>query len=205
MSKSGVEDRWPGPDDRLVVAVMLADTSSSHWNECLNFVEMIIKLSNLPASSKEEAVQKAMMVVFRSLKEFRYECRFRTWLRIIVYTRVVDDHRYRARNQRLAHTHDPPEALEYVADYSGLEITSPSSTPEEICLLQEALREVLAELQVYADAHRHPERDRFILQKVLLDGHSREDVARELGISAAMVGYVVRSAQQHLRDQGLGP
>jgi hypothetical protein len=67
MSKGGFEDRWPGPDDRLVVTAMLANTNSPHWNECLNFVTMIIKTSNLPASSREEAVQKAMVVVFKNL------------------------------------------------------------------------------------------------------------------------------------------
>ena len=49
--------------------------------------------------------------------------------------------------------------------------------------------------------HTKPERNKQILQMVLIEGYSYEDTAQILGENAPVVGYIVRLARSYLRQQ----
>lgn len=202
MTKVGLDNQWPGPDDRLVATEMLNNPDSPHWEKCRNFIHGLIQVSSLPVDFREDAVQNAMLAVMKSLRDFRYECRLRTWLGIIVHTRAIDMYRDIKRDsQRSAQTNAQPEKLGHETDHLDLEINTLPLTPEEIYLIREELSEVLTKLQAYTNAHRHPRRNSIILQKVLLENCSCEDVAQQLGVSSAMVSYIVRAARRYLREK----
>ncbi len=205
MAKDGFDNQWPGPDDRLVVTEMLANSASPHWKECRNFILKLIQASDLPVTLKadaEDAVQKIMLAVMKNLQKFRYECRLSTWLTVIVHNRVNDMYREWLRNSRwITQISNQSEKPDNEADQFELETRASPPTPEEICIKREELSEVFLGLEEYLNAHRHPERNRFILQKVLLENSTCEEIAKHLDISAAMVSYVVREARRYLREK----
>jgi RNA polymerase sigma factor (sigma-70 family) len=198
MTTGGPDNEWPGPDDQLVVTEMLNKRNSPHWEQCCNFVERLIQASNLPVEHREDAVQKVMLAVMRYLPGFRYEGRLRNWLGKVVRTHVIDEFREIKHDiEWITHMNDSSEENE--ADLLDREIKNSLPTPEEICIKREELHEVVIGLQAYVDSHRHPERNRIIVQKVLLEDYSREEVAQQVGTSTEMVGYIVRTAQSYLR------
>lgn len=196
---SGELRRWPGSDDKLVVAEMLRDPASPHWRECRTFIERIIQESNLPADLKEETVQNTMLSVIKSLPNFRYECRFTTWLAKISHVRKIDALRaYTRDNHRLAFPDDPSEETENETDIFQIYARQ---TIEDECVIRETLQEALIGIRGYIKSHAKPDRNRLILQKVLFEGYSTEDVAQILGIPVPVVSYVVRGAQHFLREK----
>ncbi len=195
-------DPWPGPDDKLIVAQMLADPSSHHWNECHTFFEHVIRANNLPVDLRDDVVQNAMFTVMRSLPTFHYECRLRTWLGMIANSRIVDAWRNHARkNRQIIPLDNPPGDEE--SGTGILKINAPQTTEGE-CIIREELREAISVLREYLNTHAKSERNRQILQKVLLEEYTFEEAAQELGVNAPVIRYVVRSVQRYLRER-MGP
>ena len=193
------ETRWPGLDDKLVVAEMLQNPESDHWTACNNFINKLIgKISPyLPYDLREDAVQETMASVHNGLTTFRFNSKFTTWLTSIARHRVIDvERKYTAVVDHEVPTKDTPSERE-----EGLE-TFPanlSRTPEEEFLTSEKLKETIDEIEAFIKKHTKTERNRQILQRVLLEDYSCEETARALGINAPVVSHVVRSARKHLR------
>ena len=199
MSKEKSRNLWPGQDERSVVAEMLKNPKSAHWNECRSFLMRLVNASNLPSDLKEDAVQSAMVSVIRNLSNFHYQCKLTTWLGIIANTRVIDLQRDQTRESKwISPQIDHPEDAEIEVDRFTI---NTSKTTEEESLIREELREVLNEMQNYIKSHANPIRNRRILQMVLFEGYSIEETARQLGVPAPVVGYVVRSIQHYLREK----
>ncbi len=197
--KGSANNSWPGPDDKLVVTEMLADPSSPHWKECNHFFERLIQVSDLPESDKDDVVQDAMLSVIKYLPSFRYECRLQIWLARIANSRKIDMYRRQARLKRnISPTNNFSDDEE---DENELAKISASFTTEDECLMREAVREAYSGVLEYLGDHANPERNRQILQRVMLAQYSSQEAAEELGLPVPVVRYVVRSVQRYLRER----
>jgi RNA polymerase sigma factor (sigma-70 family) len=187
---------WPGPDERSIVAEMLKDRASSHWNECYEFVRRLVqtKAKNIPREEWDDIVQDAMMRINRSLSTFEYKCSLKTWLFGIVRSCIIDRYRKSQRTGQLG--------------FSSLETDKENEYEEAVmlpveneCIARDELKNALAAIQEYLTSHAHQERNTEIVRIVLLEGQTLEEAARLLGCSAPVAGYVIRSIQHHLRNK----
>jgi RNA polymerase sigma factor (sigma-70 family) len=192
---------WPGADDRIVVEEMLRDRSSGQWYECREFVKRLVQgqAKNIPKDHWDDIVQDAMIRLDKSLAIFQYHCAFRTWIFGIVRSCIIDVY----RKSRRAGTHmvplgDPHEDAEHEGDAFTANATL---TVEDAFITRDELDKALLALQEYVSLHANPIRNGQILDMVLFEGRSLEEVAKAVGCSAPVVGYVVRSAQRYVRER----
>lgn len=189
--------RWPDLDDRAIVAEMLADPNSRHWSECHNFIQRVVRSATIPDYFKQDVVQNTMISVVIGLPNFHFDCKLTRWLAIIANHRIIDTGRKHSSDSQWI---PPPNnsSRDTEDEAEPLNISDPQTT-EEKCLIREELYEANKELLAYLPTRLHPERDLRILHMAWLDGLSHEEIARRVGVSAPVVGYVVRSTQSYLR------
>jgi RNA polymerase sigma factor (sigma-70 family) len=194
-----VEQRWPGPDEKLIVKEMLRDPQSEHWTKCREFIKMLIepRCRDLPSQLYEDAIQETMASIYNGLPGFRHNSKFTTWLTAIAQNRITDIRRKYAPIILQEVTAD--ETAEEKEETPGTFRISSSRTPEADFLTQETLKETIAKIEEFIKRHSKTERNRQILQMVMFEGYSCEETARVLGISAPVVSYVVRSARGYIR------
>ena len=205
MAEGKSRNQWFEFDDTLVIEAMLSNNGSEHWERCREFVRHYLdrQFSNLASHLKEEAVQETLLSVHKSLATFRHQSKFITWLSSIAYHRAIDIlRRQTSIGQWEVHPDDPPESHEDNVESST---TNRPRTPEEIILTNERIQETFIEIEAFLQLHAKSERNRQILHMVLYDGYSQEETARLLGVPAPVVGYVVRSARDHLRKMLSSP
>lgn len=194
---------WPGADDRIVVEEMLRDNLSEHWYECREFVKKQVhkKAGSNAQQGRDDIVQDVMGHVYRSLATFRFRCRFTTWLITIINHCIIDGYRKGQRTELTPLSSifagDPYEASEQEAEMHHASV----SEVEENCILRDQLEVGMKALREYAETHANTERNRKILDMVILQGHSLEEAARVVGCSPAVAGYVVRQAQRYARQK----
>lgn len=195
--------RWPGDDDRAVVKDMLNDSESKHWNECCGFVRERVRIQakNIPQDSQEDIAQEVMIQIAKSLHTFQHNCSLTSWIFLIVKSRTIDKYREIIRN-----TQHPTFSTDFLKSYeeselSGSLITHLSRTAEEMFMVRENIRQIVTAIQEYTSTHANPERNRKILHMVLYEDHSLKDAAKAAGCSAAVAGYVVRSAVNHIHKK----
>lgn len=201
MAESKPRNQWFEQDDTSVIKAMLSNNSSEYWERCREFVRYYVnkQFSNLEVPLKEEAVQETLLSVHKSLAAFRQQSKLITWVSSIAYHRAIDILRRQTNIGKWeVHADDTSESQE-----DNLDVTTicNSRTPEEIALTNENIQETFVEIEMFLQKHAKPERNRQILQMVLYDGYSQEDTAHLLGIPAPVIGYVVRSAREHLRQK----
>ena len=192
---------WPGGDDRIVVEEMLRDRRSGQWYECREFVKKLVQAQakNIHQDYWDDLVQDAMIRVDKSLLTFKYLCALRTWLFGIVRSCIIDAHRKLSRaGQFTASLDDSHDDIEHEGDVF---ITHAPETVEDECIIHEELKEAWAALQEYVSTHANSKRNRRILDLVIFKGQSLEEAAREVGCSAPVAGYAVRSAQSYVRKK----
>ena len=192
---------WPGADDRIVVEEMLRDRSSGQWHECYIFVSKLVHVQakNIPKDHLEDIVQDAMIRIHKYLSNFQYHCAFRTWLFGIVRSCIIDDYRKSTRaGPHMVPLGDPHEDAEHEGDAFT---TNATLTVEEAFIVRDELDKALTALQEYVSIHANPIRNGRILYMVLFEDRSLEEVAKTVGCSAPVVGYVVRSAQRYVRGR----
>lgn len=193
--KSG--NHWPGQDDSTVVKEMLTNRDSHHWTECYKFVQKVVQVANLPLYLKEEVVQNTMISVVTGLPNFHFSSSLTYWLYTIATNRIIDMARKHASDSQWILT--PTIFPEDTENEAGmLKVHAPKTTEEE-CLIREELHEVGKELLEYLETRFNSTRDRRILKMAWFGGLSHEEIAAEVGVSAPVVGYVIRAAQNHLR------
>ena len=199
MKESKASVPWPGADDRLVVEEMLRDPNSEQWNECHEFVKHFVyaQTKNLPGDLLDEIVQEAMMRVLKRLPAFQFHCSLRTWLVSTIRTCTIDIYQYRRKERYVAPSSDPHDHAEREEDPSPVA----SETIEDELLERDELYKALAAIQEYISTHANSARNAQILDMVLLEGRPLEEAARAAGVSAPVAGYVVRSAQRHVRQR----
>ena len=192
---------WPGGNDRIVVEEMKRDSMSGQWYECRAFMKRCVekKAQNIPKDVWDDIVQDAMIRVNRSLVTFNFECSFRTWLFGIARSSIIDAYRKFIRErQHTAPPEDPYNDAEHEGDAFAASI---QGMLEDEFITRDDLGKALIALQEYVATHANSIRNGQILNIVLLEGHSLEVAARAVGCSAAVAGYVVRSAQSYVRNQ----
>ncbi len=113
------------------------------------------------------------------LRQFRFECSWKSWLAIVTQGRI---------GKWLRARRAPTTALEdvLVAEESGEGPVNQATRREDT----ERLREAVARL---------PERDRLALQLFYEEKLSREEIGKILGLSAAHAGVVLDRARKKLR------
>ena len=195
--KSG--NHWPGQDDRAVVKEMLANKDSQHWTECHNFIQKIVQVASLPPYLKEEVVQNTMISVATGISNFHFQCRLTSWLYVVTNKRIIDMARKHLYDSKWTFTSNyPSEDTENEADILKIHTLK---TTEEVCLIREELQEVDKEILEYLKTRTYPTRDHRILKLAWIDGLSHEEIAIRVGVSAPVVGYVIRTAQSYLRHK----
>jgi DNA-directed RNA polymerase specialized sigma24 family protein len=93
---------------------------------------------------------------------------------------------------------DPHDDVEHEGD--GFSTNTPR-TVEDMCITRDELDKALLALQEYVSIHANSRRNGRILYMVLFEDRSLEEVAKAVGCSAPVVGYVVRSAQRYVRER----
>jgi len=192
-------DKWPGPDEKQTVVQMLTDPYCDHWNECHQFLERVIQLSRLPVDMQEDVIQNAVLSVVRNLSTFRFDCKFSTWLVYVARSRITDAQRdlNRYKKQFIAQS-EAPYNEENETDTFTIEA---QHTTEEECIIRENISEAMKALQEYVSAHSKPARNRQILQKIMLDQYTYEEAAKELGVNAPVIRYIVHAAQRAVHER----
>ncbi len=198
-------NQWPGLNEKQVIAEMLKNRDSAHWEKCCELMRWFIlqqanKLSvTLTADLVNEILQNAMVSVITGLPNFRADSKLATWLTTIAYTRTIDALRTSMRDKRVIplQNHSKEDEENEAITYES-EILRPL---EEECIIDEELCEVLAEISAYIDSHAKPGRNRKIVEMVLLKGYSLEETAREVGVSSAVASYVIRTLRRHLEEK----
>jgi RNA polymerase sigma factor (sigma-70 family) len=193
---------WPGgADDRTVVEEMLRDPRSGQWFECYEFVKKLVQsqAKNIPQDHWDDIVQETMIRVDKSLLAFKHQCTLRTWVFGIVHNCIIDAYRkFKRAGQFMAPLSDPHDDGESEGDAFT---TNTPGTVEDGFVIHDELNNALAALQEYVSSHANSKRNRRILDIVIFKGQSLEEAAREVGCSAPVVGYVVRSAQRYVREK----
>src|SRR6266699_2226514 len=106
---------WPGADDIIVIEEMLRDSKSGQWYECREFVKNYVQVraKNIPQDHWEDIIQDTMIQINKYLLTFKYQCRFKTWLFVIVRHCIIDAHRkFKYAGQFTAHLDDPHDDVE---------------------------------------------------------------------------------------------
>ena len=204
MMESKAYGTWPGVDDRLVVEEMTRDLASDHWEACHEFVKQIVsaQAKNLPGDLREDIVQEAMIRISKFLPAFQFRCSLRTWLWATVRTSIIDAYRHARHNEHsVALQSDPPDDVEREEDAFPEIFQMASETVEDELLKRDELYKALVAIEEYVSTHANSARNARILDMVLLEGHSLEEAARASRVSAPVVGYIVRSAQRHVRKR----
>lgn len=193
--------QWPGSDDKAVVAEMLANPNSNHWFECRNFIQKVVQMRGaaIPDYFKEDVVQNTMMAVVTGLANFRFDCKLTSWLTLIANRRVIDMARKHLYDRQWIHS--PSSFSEETENEVDTWNIPDSKTAEEECVIREKLREVNEEMLAYLPTRLHSARDQQILEMFWFDGLNHEEIAERVGVSAPVVGYVIRSIQSHLRKK----
>lgn len=199
------EEKIPRPWSELNKATVLADLRSNrhseHWGTCYEFVRFFINkhFSQFSPQVREEVVQDVLLSVHKNLNTFRGQSQFTTWLATITRNRAIDILR------QPQNTQVPDTLLDVLAesqeDSAHHPVPMAPKNPETLILLNERLQEVHSALEEFICLHRKVQRNRQILQLVLYDGYSQEEAAQKLGVSAPVVGHVVRSARAYVRHK----
>ena len=147
-----------------------------------------------------------MLSVHKNLAAFRKDCKLTSWLTTVARTNAITQiRRQKDLLRREVHTESSSESQDDELD--SLEIST-SKTPEEIALTNERIQETFAMIEAFLmpstaseGSKVWAERNREILQMVLIDGESQERTAQKLGIPAPNVGYMVRAARAYLSEK----
>ena len=193
LEQESVKQKWPGSDEDSVIDEMLINPYSPHWSECRAFVNELVRARamNLPVEVHEEIVQNTMLTIVRDLPNFRNQSRLRTWIFAIVRSQIINTYKKQIQVPTLAEDEYEDAEPKFVT----------SSTTEQIAIARQEWQEAVIALQEYIATHANQERNSKILQMVIFDGYSLDHTAKELGVSASVVGYVVRSAQKFVREK----
>lgn len=190
-----------GKDERAIVAEMLRDQHSSHWNECRNFVQRRIyaRVKDTSNGLREDIIQEVMLRVWKYLPHFRFESTLRTWVITIIERCIIDVYR-KPQSVVPYHFHLPLAAGD--SDYESEEpAASEERSAEDAFITNDEIDEGWAALLEYVNTHANRRRNWLILKLVIDEGKTHAEAAEVAGCSSAVVGYIVREAQKYARKK----
>ncbi|GAC1429395.1 MAG: hypothetical protein PVS3B3_28670 [Ktedonobacteraceae bacterium] len=208
MTEGTPQNKWSKLNDVTVIEAMLIDKHSEHWNTCHEYIQYIVKtkFGNLSPDFQQDAIQEGMLSVHKNLATFRRDCKLTSWLTTVAKNNAITQIR-RQKDLQLREVHSESSS-ESPDDEIGHPALSTSKSPEEIALTNERIRETFAMLEDFLKPSNTSEgskawsdRNREILQMVLIDGESQEKTAQALGIPAPNIGYMVRAVRTYLSQK----
>jgi RNA polymerase sigma-70 factor, ECF subfamily len=138
----------------------------------------------VPEADVEDVTQEIFIGVIRSLKSFKGDARFSTWLRTLVNRRVADY--YRSRNP--SETELETDISEADAVLTGLHVSANTSAIDDQIMLRRAMSEL-------------PEAYQDILLLRFVEGLQFNEIADERGQSLEATKSLFRRAVAALRKQ----
>jgi len=137
-----------------------------------------------------DAVQEAFIKAYKNLRDFRGECKFRTWLLRIVANTCFDIRRKKKRQPKLQFDDDLSEGSVEASERSRASGESPVDAAQ-----RRELETKLAEsLEKLSPKHRE------VFMLFISEGMSYEEIAKDLGISPGTVMSRLFYARQKLRS-----
>ena len=139
----------------------------------------------VPEADVEDITQEIFIAVTRSLKNFRFEAQFSTWLRTLVNRQVADF--YRSRKPRFetfsldVESDDPDREL-------NLSVEDKTSTSDDLVILRQALRNL-------------PDNYREIIMLRFVEGLQFDEIARVQGQSLEATKSLFRRAISALQKR----
>ncbi len=131
----------------------------------------------VPGQDVEDVVQEVFIAVVRSLRSFRGDAKFTTWLRSLVNRQVADYYRRRSRNPM-----DTEDASQEIEPATGMPMD------DSQIILQQALLTL-------PDAYRE------VIVLRFAEGLKFQDIARQQGKSLEAVKSLFRRAMEALRGE----
>ncbi len=189
---------WPEGDDRLVVAEMLSDTDSPHWEKCRAFIAKQLFKMKHPPGSEEDIVQQALLAIKKNLSHFRFDAQLTSWITLITNNKAKDA--LRAYKRQIEQVISIEASQEVEKESIRIDIAT-ERTLEEEYLLREKLREAISGLQTFVTQQKkHDLRNARIVFLALLEDLPCDEVAQRLGVDRQVVYTVIRAARRHLRE-----
>lgn len=169
-------------DEQLVKRAQAGDKEAflTLYNRYLDKVYNRVK-SRIPANDVDDVTQEIFMAIVRSIKRFRHQSKFNTWVYTIANRQIADYYRRRNRAGR----DQDPISLEIVT------YNEPSYEHEQLDE-QAALKRALNVI---------PEHYRQIVMYRFAEGLSFQEIADEMDKSLEAVKSLYRRAIQAIRDE----
>ena len=148
-------------------------------------------------SDAEDLVQETFLNAYRSLKDFRFETKFKNWLyRVAVNTAIK-------KRRRSKFAPEPDVSLEDLAGNEG--VVDPSGDPPDWARmpLEQVLTEELLETLNQA-IHALPEKYRVVVVLRDVEEFSTEETAQILNLSPTNVKVRLHRARMYLKDKLAG-
>lgn len=151
-----------------------------------------LRMCRDPAEA-EDTVQETFLNVFRYLKDFRYETKFKNWLYRIATSTCIK----KRRKSKFA----PEKELSLDEFYPGEESELPDHVPQWALMpLDKLLNNELLE-QINQAVFSLPQKYRMVIVLRDIEGFSTAETAQILGVSPANVKVRLHRARLFLRDR----
>jgi RNA polymerase sigma factor (sigma-70 family) len=173
------------PDEELVLAAQQGDLDAFNilYERYLPMVYNRVRFT-VPETDVEDVTQEIFIGVIRSLKSFKGDAQFSTWLRTLTNRRVADY--YRSRNP--AETELGSDISDADPSLEGLHVSANTGAIDDQIMLRRALRDL-------------PESYQDILMLRFVEGLQFNEIAEERGQSLEATKSLFRRAIAALRKQ----
>lgn len=192
---------WPGPDEAQVIAEMIADHGSPHWEDCDALVARLVhkRASNLGEEACKDIRQRVMIVICVALPGFKGQSRLIYWIGFIITAQISNYLRDERRQSRGAASLD---ARDERGDGLYSEVAAPLDI-ERLVALSDLICRIIRAIETYvATSSRNPERDAEIIAR-WLDSVKRDAIAAELDLAPYIVSNVIYQLKRHLNSFGI--
>jgi RNA polymerase sigma-70 factor, ECF subfamily len=176
----------PSPSDEELVRAAQTGTLEAFTALYDRYLPTVYKRVRfvIPEEDVEDVTQEIFIAVMKSLKSFRYEARFNTWLRTLVNRQVADYYRGRhPRESSLDELTDPEEGYFHPAS-----ITDQIEWIDDCIILRQALRQL-------------PDHYREVILLRFADGLQFEQIAQVQSQSLDATKSLFRRAISSLHQQ----
>jgi RNA polymerase sigma-70 factor (ECF subfamily) len=136
----------------------------------------------------EDALQDSKMRAFLNLKRFNGRSSFATW-----FTRIGINSALMILRKRRVHLESSIDAIAEGEAWQRLQISDNSADPEEQYAQRERSRHLKQAISALPDSLRH------VVERGQLQGHSMQEIARDMGISIPATKSRVARARAVLR------
>ncbi len=185
MQAAGLQDKNVPSDAELIRKIVAGqqDAFTMLYERHLPSVFNRVRY-RIPESDVEDVTQEVFITALRSLKSFRGNAKFSTWLRTLTNRRVADYY----RNKEVSETQSEPLRGEgEIVRMEQLTITSKTSVSDDKIILREALLQL-------------PDHYQEVLLLRFAEGLKFREIAKVMGQSLEATKSLYRRAMASLRD-----